>query len=101
VSSCQDWPTGKHTAIFSTPVGELVWSPIKELLLYCNEFNMYSLKSPTLSCGGRIIERTFKNGMTHYKVNYTLKVNIQRNAMKYKDQDARLKKTGELGLNSR
>lgn len=41
---CQDWPTGKHTAILRSLVVQLVWSPIKELL-FCKEFGMYSLRT--------------------------------------------------------
>lgn len=61
MSSCQGRPTGKHTAIFGKPVGEFVWSAIKDLLLYDKGFSMFSVRNPILFCGGKTMKRFQKN----------------------------------------
>lgn len=63
----------KHTAIFSNPVGEFIWSPIKGLLLYYKEFSMFSSRNPILFCGGKTMKWFLKNGTRCHEVNYPLK----------------------------
>lgn len=53
-SSCQGWPTGKHSAIFSNPVGEFVWSPVRDLLVYWEESSACSVwETLFYSVGGK------------------------------------------------
>lgn len=44
-----------HT-VFSKPVGEFVWSLIKDLLLYGKGFSVFSVRNPILFCGGKTMK---------------------------------------------
>lgn len=45
-------------AVILTEVSGSVWSPIKELFLYCQEFSTYSLRNPVLSREANTLKET-------------------------------------------